>query len=190
MPRRRANKWKRGFNNSQSDKTVLCAPASGLAASIRTHLTADKTERLAHLRLASHSTMASVTKPTLGLHYTNVTPHPAEIPGTSKPRPVLLFILSISEPGLEETEETVLRCVFLRSTSPENTLLLPAAVLFFPSCVLFGVKLLFLLLRTARASWSERRHNPFCLLNGREGGSPSNESNHQALSQWLLGRPN
>ena len=95
--------------------------------------------------------MALVTKPTLGLHYTNVTPHPAwtaKISGISKLRSVLLFILSISELGLDETGEPVLRCVLYSSTSPEHTLLSLAAVLFFLSCVLFGVKLLFLLLRT------------------------------------------
>lgn len=82
-----------------------------LRASIRPHLTADKTENLAHLRLVSHSTMALVTKHTLALHYKNVTPHPSvtlKASGISKPRSILLFILSISEEGLAGTGENVL----------------------------------------------------------------------------------
>lgn len=125
-----------------------------LEASSEPPLIADKTENLARLRLVSHSTMALVTKPTFGLYYTNVTPHPsatAKLSGISKPRSMLLFILSISEQGLDETGENVL---FVRVVLAVHRLkhsvssVVSSCSLFLLPCT-FWCEIAFLLLQTA-----------------------------------------
>lgn len=119
----------------------FCVWAWGLLwASIWPYLTADKTENFTHLCLVSHSTMASVTKPTFGFHYSNVRPHPSttiKVSGTSKPSSILLFTLSISEQGLDETRGKCVSCVCCISAASPNTL-----------CVFCSSNSLFLLLWT------------------------------------------
>lgn len=112
------------------------------------HISAtDKTENLTHLYLVSHSTMALVTKPTLGLHYTNVRPHPCaaiKVSGITKPRSILLFISSISEQGLDETAgKFVFMCAVLALHGLIHSVYSVVSIPCFCSCELFGVKLLF-----------------------------------------------
>lgn len=154
--RQKANKWKRGFNNGQSDKS-LSPFVCGLQASSEPpsgHISVtDKTENLTHLYLVSHSTMALVTKPTLGLHYTNVRPHPGaavKVSGRTKPRSMLLFILSISEQGLDETAgEGVFACAVLALHGLTHSVYSAAST---PSFLLLWTvwcEIAFLLLQTA-----------------------------------------
>lgn len=137
----------------------LCLCVSEASSSSAGHVSTDKTDNLTHLHLVSPSTIASVTKPTLGLHYTNVTPHPsaaAKISGIPEPSSIPPFILSISERGLAETEEDVPLCAFCVcciSGASANTLLCCYSASPLPAPVhRFAVKLLFFCCKLLRAS--------------------------------------
>lgn len=104
--------------------------------------------------------------------------------GFSKWRSAVLFVLSIPEQRLGETEENVLYlCAVLAGHHLINSVssVVPSQSLF-PAPVYFSVWNCF-----SSPSWWEKRHNLFCDLNGRKESSPLNESNHQASSLWLFG---